>query len=229
MSLKGLFNTRWPGCALFDLDGTLVDSAPDLAAAVDQMLAHLGRSPAGLANVRHWVGNGSGVLVRRALARQIDWAPPTAKDDALYSDAMAMFYHAYQQLNGQQAMVFDGVTDCLVHLKALGCRMAVVTNKPDQFVAPLLQQTGLAHYFDVIVGGDTLAVKKPDPAPLLHAMQQLGGTRGTTVMVGDSAADVSAARAAGIPCVAVRYGYNFGSSVDSLGADAVVDSLTELL
>ncbi|MFO8140724.1 MAG: phosphoglycolate phosphatase [Marinobacter sp.] len=229
MSLKGLFNARWPGFALFDLDGTLVDSAPDLAAAVDQMLAHLGRSPAGLANVRNWVGNGSGVLVRRALARQIDWEPPTAKDDALYNDAMAIFYNAYQQLNGRQAIVFDGVTDCLAHLKALGCRMAVVTNKPDQFVAPLLQQTGLEHYFDVVVGGDTLAVKKPDPTPLLHAMQQLGGTRGTTVMVGDSAADVSAARAAGIPCVAVRYGYNFGSSVDSLGADAVVDSLTELL
>ncbi|GGC63552.1 phosphoglycolate phosphatase [Marinobacter halophilus] len=229
MSLKGLFNARWPGCALFDLDGTLVDSAPDLAAAVDQMLAHLGRSPAGLANVRNWVGNGSGVLVRRALARQVDWEPPAAKDDALYNDAMAIFYHAYRQLNGQQAAVFDGVTDCLAHLKTLGCRMAVVTNKPDQFVAPLLQQTGLEQYFEVIVGGDTLAVKKPDPAPLVHAMEQLGGTRGTTVMVGDSVADVSAARAAGIPCVAVRYGYNFGSSVDSLGADAVVDSLTELL
>ncbi|KPQ29888.1 MAG: phosphoglycolate phosphatase, bacterial [Marinobacter excellens HL-55] len=229
MSLKGLFNARWPGVALFDLDGTLVDSAPDLAAAVDQMLAHLGRSPAGLANVRNWVGNGSGILVRRALARQIDWAPPTPKDDALFKDAMAIFYHAYQQLNGQQAVVFDDVKGCLAHLQTLGCRMAVVTNKPDQFVSPLLKQTGLDQYFEVIVGGDTLAVKKPDPAPLLHAMEKLGGTRGTTVMVGDSAADISAARAAGIPCVAVRYGYNFGASVDSLGADAVVDSLSELL
>jgi len=107
--------------------------------------------------------------------------------------------------------------------------MAVVTNKPDQFVAPLLKQTGLADYFELFVGGDTLPVKKPDPAPLLHAMEKLGGTRGTTVMVGDSSADVSAAIAAGIPCVAVRYGYNFGSSVNSLGADAVVDSLAQLL
>ena len=229
MSLQGLFNPRWPGVALFDLDGTLVDSAPDLAAAVDQMLEHLGRTPAGIDLVRDWVGNGAGILVRRALARKTDWEPPTARDDALFNDALAIFYHAYRQLNGRHAVVFDGVIECLEHLKGLGCRMAVVTNKPDPFVAPLLHQTGLDQYFGLWVGGDTLAVKKPDPAPLLHAMTQLGGTRGTTVMVGDSAADVSAAQAAGIPCVAVRYGYNFGGSVDSLGADAVVDSLAELL
>lgn len=229
MSLKGLFNARWPGVALFDLDGTLVDSAPDLAAAVDQMLAHLGRSPAGLEKVRDWVGNGAGILVRRALAGKTDWEPASPRDEALHKDALAIFYHAYGQLNGQHAAVFDGVLECLNHLKTKGCRMAVVTNKPDQFVAPLLKQTGLADYFELFVGGDTLPVKKPDPAPLLHAMEKLGGTRGTTVMVGDSSADVSAAIAAGIPCVAVRYGYNFGSSVNSLGADAVVDSLAQLL
>ncbi|MEC8898928.1 MAG: phosphoglycolate phosphatase [Pseudomonadota bacterium] len=229
MSLKGLFNARWPGVALFDLDGTLVDSAPDLAAAVDQMLEHLGRSPAGLDKVRTWVGNGAQVLVRRALAGKTDWEPATAKDEALFNDALTIFYHAYGQLNGRHSEVFPGVHDCLDHLRQLGCRMAVVTNKPDQFVQPLLEKTGLAQWFDLSVGGDTLAVKKPDPAPLLHAMEKLGGTRGTTVMVGDSKADVNAALAAGIPCVAVRYGYNFGGSVDSLGADAVVDSLAELL
>jgi len=229
MSLKGLFNTRWPGVALFDLDGTLVDSAPDLAAAVDQMLEHLGRSPAGLEKVRNWVGNGAPILVRRALAGQTDWEPAAPRDDALFKDALAIFYHAYGQLNGRHAVVFDGVNECLEHLKGLGCRMAVVTNKPDQFVQPLLEKTGLDRWFELSVGGDTLPVKKPDPTPLLHAMEQLGGTRGTTVMVGDSKADVKAALAAGIPCVAVRYGYNFGGPVDSLGADAVVDSLAELL
>ncbi|MDP4547527.1 phosphoglycolate phosphatase [Marinobacter sp. MDS2] len=228
-SLKGLFNPRWPAAALFDLDGTLVDSAPDLAAAVDDMLTKLGRSPAGLANVRNWVGNGASVLVRRALAGKTDWEPASPKDDALHPDALGIFYQSYAELNGRNAVVFDGVFECLDHLKANGCRMAVVTNKPDQFVAPLLKQTGLAPYFDLFVGGDTLAVKKPDPAPLLHAMEKLGSTIGTTVMVGDSAADVNAALKAGMPCVAVRYGYNFGGSIDSLGADAVVDSLTELL
>ncbi|WP_372982081.1 phosphoglycolate phosphatase [Marinobacter sediminum] len=229
MSLAGLFSPRWPGVALFDLDGTLVDSAPDLAAAVDQMLEHLGRSPVGIDRVRDWVGNGASVLVRRALAGQTDWEPAQPKDDALFNDALAIFFHAYEQINGRHAVVYDGVEACLAKLKEHGCKLAVVTNKPEQFVAPLLEQMGLDHWFDLSVGGDTLPVKKPDPTPLLHAMETLGGTRGTTVMVGDSAADIDAALAAGLPCVAVRYGYNFGQSVDALGADAVVDSLAELL
>jgi len=229
MSLRGLFNARWPGVALFDLDGTLVDSAPDLAAAVDQMLEHLGRTPAGIDKVRDWVGNGAAVLVRRALAGKTDWEPVQPKDDALFNDALAIFYHHYARLNGQHSRVYPGVEACLAHLKTHGARLAVVTNKPEQFVAPLLEQMGLDHWFELSIGGDTLPVKKPDPAPLVHAMGQLGGTKGTTVMVGDSAADVNAAIAAGIPCVAVRYGYNFGGPVDALGADAVVDSLAELL
>lgn len=229
MSLAGLFSPRWPGVALFDLDGTLVDSAPDLAAAVDQMLEHLGRSPAGIDRVREWVGNGASILVRRALAGRTDWEPAEPKDDALFKDALAIFFHAYGQINGRHAVVYDGVEACLEKLQQHGCKLAVVTNKPEQFVAPLLEQMGLDHWFDLAVGGDTLPVKKPDPAPLLHAMETLGGTRGTTVMVGDSAADVDAALAAGVPCVAVRYGYNFGKPVETLGADAVVDSLAELL
>ncbi|MBY6071656.1 phosphoglycolate phosphatase [Marinobacter salsuginis] len=229
MSLAGLFNARWPGVALFDLDGTLVDSAPDLAAAIDQMLEHLGRSPAGIDRVRNWVGNGASVLVRRALAGQVDWEPARPKDDALFNDALAIFYHAYGTINGRHSVVYAGVEACLTHLKNQGCRLGIVTNKPEQFVAPLLEQMGLDHWFDLTVGGDTLPVKKPDPTPLLHAMETLGGTRGTTVMVGDSGADINAALAAGIPCVAVRYGYSYGPAVDTLGADAVVDSLAELL
>ncbi len=167
--------------------------------------------------------------MRRALADAVDWEPVDSKNDALFNDALAIFSHAYTQLNGQHSVVYPGVEDCLAQLAEQGCRMAVVTNKPEQFVAPLLEQMGLEHWFDLTIGGDTLAVKKPDPAPLLHAMETLNGTRGTTVMVGDSAADVNAALAAGIPCVAVRYGYNYGLPVDALGADTVVDSLAELL
>ncbi|AOY89783.1 phosphoglycolate phosphatase [Marinobacter salinus] len=229
MSLTGLFSPRWPGVALFDLDGTLVDSAPDLAAAVDQMLEQLGRSTAGINQVRQWVGNGASVLVRRALAGQTDWEPARPQDEALFKDALAIFYHAYGQINGRHSIVYDGVEACLGRLAEHGCKLGVVTNKPEQFVAPLLEQMGLDHWFDISIGGDTLPVKKPDPTPLLHAMEALGGTRGTTVMVGDSAADINAALAAGVPCVAVRYGYNFGQPVDALGADAVVDSLAELL
>lgn len=229
MSLKGLFNARWPGVALFDLDGTLVDSAPDLAEAVDLTLQQLGRPPAGLDKVRRWVGNGSPVLVRRALADNLEWEPLRPADEDLFERALAVFYQHYGQINGKHARVYPGVKDCLAHLKASGCRMAVVTNKPEQFIAPLLEKTGLAQFFEVTLGGDSLPEKKPEPAPVLHAMNRLQGTAGTTVMVGDSANDVHAALAAGIPCVAVRYGYNFGAPIDSLGADAVVDSLAELL
>ncbi len=229
MSLAGLFNERWPGVALFDLDGTLIDSAPDLAAAVDRTLEQLGRKPAGIEQVRQWVGHGSPILIRRALAGKADWEPANISDEALFDDALKLFYQNYQQLNGQYSKVYTGVEACLETLNERGCRMAIVTNKPEQFVGPLLEQMGLEHHFQLIVGGDTLNTKKPDSAPLLHAMEALKGSRGTTVMVGDSAADVSAAQAAGIPCVAVTYGYNFGRSVQALGADAVVDSLSELL
>jgi phosphoglycolate phosphatase len=229
MSLAGLFSPRWPGVALFDLDGTLVDSAPDLAVAVDTMLEQLGRRKAGPENVRKWVGNGASILVRRALAGKADWEPATAKDEALYKDALSLFFYAYEKANGQHARLYEGVEPCLQRLTEYGCRLGVVTNKPEQFVAPLMKQMGIDHYFRICVGGDTLPVKKPDPAPLIHAMEALGGTRGTTVMIGDSAADISAARAASIPCVAVRYGYNFGAPADALRADATVDSLTQLL
>lgn len=229
MSLGGLFNPRWPGVALFDLDGTLVDSAPDLAAAIDTMLEQLGRRKAGVDKVLDWVGNGASVLVRRALADKADWEPATLKDNALFNDALALFFSAYDKANGQHAKLYEGVEPCLQRLSECGCQLGIVTNKPEKFVAPLLKQMGIDHYFRISVGGDTLPVKKPDPAPLIYAMEALGGTRGTTVMIGDSAADISAARAAGIPCVAVRYGYNFGAPADSLQADATVDSLTQLL
>lgn len=229
MSLAGLFSPRWPGVALFDLDGTLVDSAPDLAAATDQMLEQLGRSRAGIENVRQWIGNGTPVLVRRALARKVDWEPASDRDEALFNDALAMFHHAYGEINGQYSVVYDGVEECLSRLTDHGCRLGVVTNKPERFIAPLLEQMGLDHWFEFTIGGDTLPVRKPDPEPLLQAMRTLGGTPGTTVMVGDSVTDVLTAQNAGVACVAVRYGYNFGAPIDSLGAHAVVDSLAQLL
>ena len=196
---------------------------------MDLSLRELGRAPAGLEKVRPWVGNGAKVLIRRALADKRDWQPPRPEDDALIDSALEIFFKHYRQTNGKHARVYPGVKECLDHLSACGCRMAVVTNKPQQFVAPLLEQTGLADYFELALGGDALPEKKPEPAPVLHAMNKLHGTVGTTVMIGDSDNDVNAALAAGIPCVAVRYGYNSGAAIDSLGADAVVDSLAELL
>ncbi|MFC4259885.1 phosphoglycolate phosphatase [Marinobacter lacisalsi] len=223
------FTSLWPGVALFDLDGTLVDSAPDLAAAINDMLTALGRPAAGQEKVRQWVGNGAQVLVRRALTGRTDWENAEPIDESLFRDASEQFYQSYEALNGSCSTVFDGVEPCLEWLHEHGCRMAVVTNKPERFVRPLLECMGLEHWFEMIIGGDTLPVKKPDAEPLLLAMRTLEGNPGTTVMIGDSAADATAARNAGLPAVLVRYGYNYGPSVDELGAEMVVDSLTELL
>lgn len=223
------FTSLWPGVALFDLDGTLVDSAPDLAAAIDDMLTALGRPAAGQEKVRQWVGNGAQVLVRRALTGRVDWEKAEPIDESLFRDASEQFYQSYETLNGRCSTVFDGVEPCLERLHEHGCRMAVVTNKPERFVRPLLERMGLEHWFEMIIGGDTLSVKKPDAEPLLLAMRTLDGNPGTTVMIGDSAADATAARNAGLPAILVRYGYNYGPSVDELGADMVVDSLAELL
>lgn len=227
--MKPLFNGQWPDTILFDLDGTLVDSAPDLAAAIDAMLEGLGRPPAGAEQVRQWVGNGAGILVRRALAGRFDHENGPALSDADFQDAQQRFFDAYADLNGVLSRIYDGVEPFLKAAKAAGARLAVVTNKPTAFTGPLLEKMDLAHWFDVAISGDTLPVKKPDPAQLHHAIEQLDGDAGRTLMVGDSINDIEAAQRAGVPVVAVRYGYNYGSRIDEMGADIVVDSLVELL
>lgn len=229
MKLTDLFGGQWPGTVLLDLDGTLVDSAPDLASGIDQMLRALGRRPAGEDRVREWVGNGAAILVRRALAGQADYEQAPAPTQLELQQALDLFYSAYADLNGLYATVYPGVEQFLDTARARGCRLGVVTNKPHVFTEQLLDQMGLAHWFTVAVSGDTLSVRKPEAAPLHHAIELLEGDLATTVMIGDSVTDVDAAANAGIPVVAVRYGYNYGRPVDELGADIVVDSLAELL
>ncbi|MDV2078530.1 phosphoglycolate phosphatase [Marinobacter xestospongiae] len=229
MKLTELFDGQWPQTLLFDLDGTLVDSAADLAAAVDQMLTEMGRPTAGAERVRQWVGNGAAVLVQRALAGRHDHEAGGPLDEATYRQALDRFFTAYAEHNGRHATVFEGVEAFLTAAREQGCKLAVVTNKPSAFTGDLLEQMGLDHWFEVTVSGDTLTVKKPDPAPLHHALEALGADPARAVMVGDSITDIRAARNAGLPVVAVRYGYNHGEAIDTLGAERVVDSLAELL
>lgn len=150
-----LFPGTLPRLVMFDLDGTLIDSVPDLAAAVDRMLLELGRPPAGLAAVRHWVGNGAQVLVRRALAGDIEHA---AVDDALAEKALALFMDAYAESH-ELTVVYPGVQDTLRWLHKRGVEMALITNKPERFVGPLLDQMKIGKYFRWIIGGDTLPQK----------------------------------------------------------------------
>lgn len=229
MKLTELFSGQWPGTILLDLDGTLVDSAPDLAGGIDQMLRALGRAPAGEDKVRGWVGNGAAILVRRALAGNVDYERQPAPSQIEFQQALDLFYSAYGDLNGLYSTIYPGVELFLETADALGCKLGVVTNKPHAFTQQLLDQMGLSHWIAVAVSGDTLPVRKPDPAPLSHAVDLLGGDLASTLMIGDSVTDVDTARNAGVPVVAVRYGYNYGGPVDELGADIVVDSLAELL
>lgn len=214
-----------PALVMFDLDGTLMDSVPDLAAAVDRMLHQLGRAPAGVAQVRHWVGNGSRVLVRRALAGGLECA---GVDDDEAEQAHALFLAAYA---GGHALtrVYDGVIELLDWLQARQVPLAVITNKPEQFVEPLLAEKGLGGRFRWIVGGDTLTRQKPDPAGLLHVLALAGVSPDQALFIGDSRNDVLAARAAGVRCVALTYGYNHGRPIAEERPDWVVDDLRELI
>ncbi|WP_226930459.1 phosphoglycolate phosphatase [Stutzerimonas chloritidismutans] len=223
--LEQLFDGQLPRLVMFDLDGTLMDSVPDLAAAVDKMLMLLGRKPAGIARVRDWVGNGSRVLVRRALADKLEHE---GVSDELADEALALFMQAYAG-GHELTAVYPGVRECLDWLREREVRLAIITNKPAQFIEPLLEEKGLAGYFQWLVGGDTLPQQKPDPAALFWVMDKAGVAPGESLFVGDSRNDVRAAKAATVPCVALTYGYNHGEPIADEHPALVLDDLRELV
>ena len=215
-----------PKAILFDLDGTLVDSAKDLSFAVDQMLQELGHPPAGKGEVSTWIGNGAKMLVRRALTGGDDsLAIPTQSLCA----AMACFERAYAVHNGQHSRTYPGAIEALEWLRNRPVALACVTNKPAAFSEPLLARLGLMEFFRIVVSGDTTAAVKPDPAPLLHALSHLGCDADDALTIGDSIHDIAAARAAKMQVICVSYGYNHGRDIHLAGADVVIDSLAELV
>lgn len=221
MLIQSLFAGELPALVMFDLDGTLVDSVPDLALAVDQMLADFGAQAAGEARVRVWVGNGAAVLVQRALEY--------AQLSVDHAVALACFKQHYAVHLNVATQVYPGVVTLLDKLRVLGVRMAVVTNKPEQFTLPLLESMGLAEYFSDVLSGDTLPAKKPDPLPLQYLCEKYALSPAQVLMVGDSVNDVKAALAAGCVAVVVPYGYHQGVNVASMGAHRVVQSLRDLV
>lgn len=226
--MRHLFNGQDPALVLFDLDGTLVDSVPDLAAAVDKMLIALDRPLAGLDQVRHWVGNGAPVLVQRALTSEQN-PDPTDIDPVLFDQAFDLFMSAYGRHASHSSTLYPGVLACLQGLHARGIKLGVVTNKPIQFTHPILDEFELSPFFSVVLGGDSLPQKKPAPEPLMHAMALMGVTAAETLMVGDSKNDIGAARAAGCAVVAVPYGYNHGESIEIYEPDLLVECLDQLV
>jgi len=213
-----------PQLILIDLDGTLVDSVPDLAYCVDEMLRRLGRPPQGETRVRDWVGNGVERLVCRALLGQLDGEPPEAD----FARAYPIFLDLYAVHTARRSVLYPGVRAGLDELQAQGYRLACVTNKAARFAEPLLCELGVREHFGLLVAGDTLPQKKPDPAPLLHAAAHFGVRPDAAWMIGDSVSDVQAARAAGFAIVCMSYGYNHGQDIRAARPDAVIDSLVEL-
>ncbi|RMM12383.1 Phosphoglycolate phosphatase [Pseudomonas syringae] len=220
-----LFAGKLPKLIMFDLDGTLVDSVPDLAVAVDTMLAELGRPTAGLESVRAWVGNGAPVLVRRALANNLDHS---GIDEALAERGLDIFMRAYAEKH-EFTVVYPGVRETLKWLQKMGVEMALITNKPERFVAPLLDEMKLGRFFRWIIGGDTMPQKKPDPAALFFVMKMAGVPASQSLFVGDSRSDVQAAKAAGVACVALSYGYNHGRPIAEENPAMVIDDLRRLI
>ncbi|SIO11440.1 phosphoglycolate phosphatase [Sulfurivirga caldicuralii] len=213
-----------PDFVLIDLDGTLIDSVPDLAYCVDEMMKRLDMPVRGEASVRNWVGNGVERLVQRALINAIDGEP----DPELYARALPIFKELYAENTSQRSVVYPGVKEGLDWLKANDYRIGCVTNKAEAFTIPLLKDKGLYDYFEVVVSGDTCSKKKPDPEPLLYAAKQMGVAPDHALMIGDSKSDVKAARAAGFRIFCVPYGYNHGEDIRAYEPDVVIDSFADL-
>ena len=213
-----------PQMVLIDLDGTLIDSVPDLAFCVDALMTELGLPLRGEAKVRHWVGNGIERLVKRALLDQLEGEP----EQALLDKALPIYLALYKENLSKRSRLYPGVQDGLQFLHDAGYKLGCITNKAAAFTEPLLKDLGIYDYFRIVVSGDTLPVKKPDPLPLLHAAQFFKVEPSQALMVGDSISDVKAARAAGFQVVCVSYGYNHGQDIRDAHPDAVINSMAQL-
>jgi phosphoglycolate phosphatase len=207
--------------AIIDLDGTMMDTAPDFLVAINAMRSELGLAPVGIPVVTRFVGKGTENLVRSILALDFTHDEATAR----YEQALEAYMRHYRAINGDHATLYEGVADGLRHMQQHGLRLACVTNKPIAFTLPLLEKAGLLPAFEVIYGGDSLPRKKPDPMPLLQVCADFSLAPHRVVAIGDSSNDAQAARAAGCPVLTVPYGYNHGQPIQDVDSDGIVETL----
>lgn len=213
---------------IFDFDGTLIDSVPDLADATNTMLSQLGKATYSLETIKQWVGNGSRLLVERALVGKTEvLAGELTTEQADHAEQL--FFDTYSNISQSKTLAYPDVDKGLQQLKAAGFTLALVTNKPIRFVPKILESLGWTPLFDVVLGGDSLPVKKPDPAPLLHVCETLNFQPAQAFMIGDSVNDILAGQNAGIDTLGLSYGYNYGNHIGDSNPTQVFDSFADLL
>lgn len=209
---------------MFDLDGTLVNTAPEIAFAINKMLAELKLPQLPQQQIEGYIGEGARMLIRRSIAAYMQHAP----DEAIFEQGQTLFYQHYAD-NVRHSKPYDGAVETLVALQDKGLKLACVTNKPERFTLPLLDESGLLDFFEVVVSGDTLPKKKPDPIQLRYICAKFNVLEAEAMLVGDSLTDVAAAHAAGCYIVTVPYGYNQSRPIDHSLVDETIANLTDLV
>lgn len=211
----------------FDLDGTLLDSVPDLALATDQAVQAVGFAPVSEQQVRDYVGNGAEILIGRALSGSSQISPDL--DDEIYAKARELFDHFYQQTGHKLSHLYPAVEQTLTELKNAGFILTLVTNKPSKFVPEVLAKHGLDGYFSDVLGGDSFPEKKPNPMALNWLLEKYHLQPQQMLMVGDSMNDIKAAQNAGCASFALTYGYNHGAPISDSNPDFIADSIADLI
>jgi phosphoglycolate phosphatase len=212
---------------LFDLDGTLIDSAPDLSLAINHMLSALQRPTFDQELIRSWVGNGAQTLVQRGLSGQSEIDQSIAPE--LFEKSLQLFLNFYKNNLCIETKLYPSVRACLKVLKAKGYRLVIVTNKPFEFIEPILEGLQLTGLFEMLLGGDSLEKRKPDALPLLHVCEKLSVTVEQCLMVGDSKNDILAAKAAKMESIGLTYGYNYGEDIGLHKPEAVFDDFSDIV
>ncbi|MEA2091669.1 MAG: phosphoglycolate phosphatase [Campylobacterota bacterium] len=212
---------------LFDLDGTLIDSAPDLALAVNHTLDALNRSTFDENIIRSWVGNGAQTLVKRAISGKSE--VDLNIDEDLFEDALNIFLNFYKNNLCVKTKTYPNVTSTIRTLQERGYILAIVTNKPFDFIEPILKGLELSDIFELCLGGDSLTNRKPHHEPLCYACEKLNISINKSIMIGDSKNDILAAKAAKMDSIGVSYGYNYGEDIEIYKPDVVVDNFGAIL
>ena len=208
---------------IIDLDGTMVDTAPDFLVAINQMRAEFDLAPIDLDTIKRFIGKGSENLIHTVLS--VDFSETQIQQH--FVAALAAYQRHYLSINGDYSKLYPDVIEGLQALRERGLRLACVTNKPMAFTLPLMAKKGLTSYFDVVYGGDSFARKKPDPIALLQVCTDFNLAPSQVLAIGDSSNDAQAARAAACPVLLVPYGYNHGEAIQNVESDGIVASLLE--